>query len=86
MREGGEKTQGWRGRDSFSMIIYYYYYYSRGQFIWHSSRGEMRTEVDGGEGGAGKDVLFTKGRDATGMLYISCVSCPDFPTYRRVEG
>lgn len=84
VRERGEKTQGWRGWDFFSMIIYNYY--SRGQFIWHCSGGEMRPEVDGGVGGAGKDVLFTKGRDATGMLYISCVSCPDFLTYRRVEG
>ncbi len=31
------------------------------------------------------DGLFTKGSGATGMLYISSVSCPDFPTYRREQ-
>lgn len=37
----------------------------------------------GGVGGAGTDGLFTKGSGATGVLYISSVNCPDFPTYRR---
>lgn len=38
-----------------------------------------------GVGGVGTDGLFTKGSGATGMLYISSVSCPAFPTYRRVQ-
>lgn len=41
--------------------------------------------VGGGVGGVGTDGLFTKGSGATGMLYISSVSCPDFPTYRREQ-
>lgn len=39
----------------------------------------------GGVGGVGTDGLFTKGSGATGVLYISSVSCPDFPTYRREQ-
>lgn len=41
--------------------------------------------VGGRVGGVGTDGLFTKGSGATGMRYISCVSCPDFPTYRREQ-
>lgn len=44
-----------------------------------------RWVVGGGVGGVGTDGLFTKGSGATGMLYISSVSCPDFPTYRREQ-
>lgn len=33
----------------------------------------------------GTDGLFTKGSGATGMLYISSVSCPGFPTYKREQ-
>ncbi len=33
----------------------------------------------GGVGVVGTDGLFTKGSGATGMLYISSVSCPGFP-------
>lgn len=41
----------------------------------------------GGVGGAGTDGLFTKGSGATGVLYISSVSCPDFPHLQeRTEG
>lgn len=52
------------------------------------SKGE-RSRQAGSEGGGwqqggrvGTDGLFTKGSGATGMLYISSVSCPGFPTYR----
>lgn len=36
-------------------------------------------------GGDGTDWLFTKGSGATGMLYISSVSCPGFPTSKREQ-
>lgn len=45
-----------------------------------------RWVVDRGVGGVGTDGLFTKGSCATGMLYISSVSWPDFPTYSGGEG
>ena len=36
-------------------------------------------------GGVGTDGLFTKGSGVTGMLYISSVSCPGFPTNSREQ-
>lgn len=63
--------------------------YSRGQISRRSSRREAGREVGGGwgrgVGGVGTDRLFTKGSSATGVLYISSVSCPGFPTYRREQ-
>lgn len=68
--------------------------YSRGQISWRLSRGEAGRqagrEVGGGRtagvGEVGTDGLFTKGSGATGMLYISSVSCPGFSTYRGARG
>lgn len=64
-------------------------FYSRGQISGRSGRREAKREVGVGVGGVGTDGLFTKGSGATGMLYISAVSCPGFPplhTEQRGEG
>lgn len=72
----GKKT----GVEGFILVGFY----SRGQI---SGRGrDASREVGGGVGGVGTDGLFTKGSGATGMLYISAVSCPGSPSYAQHRG
>lgn len=82
---GGGGGGGGRGGDYFPWVSY-----SRGQISGRSSRreaGRGREVRGGGVGGVGTDGLFTKGSGATGVLYISSVSCPDFPHLQeRTEG
>lgn len=77
---GGKKNRG--GGDYFSRFLIQ-------EVKLAGARAKRKAGRRGGRGrglgGAGTDGLFTKGSGATGMLYISSVSCPDFPTYRREQ-
>lgn len=79
---GGRRREDGGGGDYFSWFLIQEVKLAGTQA---GERKRGRWVVGEGVGGVGTEGLFTKGSGATGMLYISSVSCPDFPTYRREQ-